>query len=336
MSRFVERYPLWSLIILIAVVVAIGLIFGTWPQGLEDVVGRKKIFLNALFNGITLGGLYFLVASGFTLIFGLMRNVNLAHGSIYLFGGYVGYKTVEWTGSWLFSFVAAFVAAALLGIVLQILVFRRMEGQDLRQTLVTIGISIVLADLMLWVFGGDYYQIQTPAWLVGPTSLPFVTAVKSSGEAVYLQYPIVRLVIFAASVVIGVAMWLVLNRTRIGMIVRAGVDDRDMLSAMGVRIQLVFVLVFAFGAGLAGMAGVVGGTFQSIAPGEDTRFLLASLVVVIVGGMGSIPGAALGALIIGLAEQLGSVYIPTYSIVLVFLIMVVVLAVRPQGLLARR
>ena len=111
MSRFVERYPLWSLIILIAVVVAIGLIFGTWPQGLEDVVGRKKIFLNALFNGITLGGLYFLVASGFTLIFGLMRNVNLAHGSIYLFGGYVGYKTVEWTGSWLFSFVAAFVAA---------------------------------------------------------------------------------------------------------------------------------------------------------------------------------------------------------------------------------
>jgi branched-chain amino acid transport system permease protein len=146
----------------------------------------------------------------------------------------------------------------------------------------------------------------------------------------------VRLVILAASIVIGVAMWLVLNRTRIGMIVRAGVDDRDMLAAMGVPIQLVFVLVFAFGAGLAGMAGVVGGTFQSISPGEDTRFLLASLVVVIVGGMGSIPGAALGALIIGLAEQLGSVYIPTYSIVLTFLIMVVVLALRPQGLLARR
>jgi len=163
-----------------------------------------------------------------------------------------------------------------------------------------------------------------------------VVAVKSSGEAVYLQYPIVRLVIFAASVVIGLGMWLVLNRTRIGMIVRAGVDDRDMLSAMGVRIQLVFVLVFAFGAGLAGMAGVVGATFQSISPGEDTRFLLASLVVVIVGGMGSIPGAALGALIIGLAEQLGSVYVPTYSIVLTFLIMVVVLAVRPQGLLVRR
>jgi branched-chain amino acid transport system permease protein len=336
MNRFVERHPIWSLVILIAVVLALWLIFATWPQGLEEAVGRKRVFLNALFNGITLGGLYFLVASGFTLIFGLMRNVNLAHGSIYLFGGYIGYTTENLTGSWLFSFVMAFVAAALLGVILQVLVFRRMEGQDLRQTLVTIGISIVLADLMLWGFGGDYYQVQTPAWLVGPAPLPFVVAIKSSGEAVYLQYPIVRLVIFAASVVIGLGMWLVLNRTRIGMIVRAGVDDRDMLSSMGVRIQLVFVLVFAFGAGLAGMAGVVGATFQSISPGEDTRFLLASLVVVIVGGMGSIPGAALGALIIGLAEQLGSVYVPTYSIVLTFLIMVVVLAVRPQGLLVRR
>ena len=129
-------------------------------------------------------------------------------------------------------------------------------------------------------------------------------------------------------------MWLALNRTRIGMLIRAGVDDRDMLSATGVRVQRIFVLVFAFGAGLAGLAGVVGGTFQSIAPGEDTRFLLASLVVVIVGGMGSIPGAALGAVIIGLSEQFGSVYFPTYAVVLTFLIMVLVLAFRPQGLLS--
>src|SRR6202012_1055868 len=258
------------------------------------------------------------------------------HGSIYLLGGYFGYLTVDATGSWVLSFVVAFIVAALVGVVLQVAVFRRMEGQDIRQTLVTIGISIVLADLMLWGFGGNSWQIQTPTWLRGPMDLPLITAVKSSGEAVYLSYPIVRLVIFLASAVIGLGMWLVLNRTRIGMIVRAGVDDRDMLSSMGGRIQLVFVLVFAFGAGLAGMAGVVGATFQSISPGEDTRFLLASLVVVIVGGMGSIPGAALGALIIGLAEQLGSVYVPTYSIVLTFLIMVVVLAVRPQGLLVRR
>jgi branched-chain amino acid transport system permease protein len=335
-TRFIERHPASALVVLIAIAVALWLVFAIWPPGLEEAIGRKKIFLNALFNGITLGGLYFLVASGFTLIFGLMRNVNLAHGSLYLFGGYIGYGVSVATGSWILSFIAAFIIVALVGILLQILVFRRMEGQDLRQTMVTIGLSIVFADLMLWAFGGDFYQIQTPAWLIGPIELPLMTAVKSSGEAVFLQYPLVRLVIFAASVVIGIAMWLALNRTRVGMMVRAGVDDRNILAATGVNIQLVFVLVFALGAGLAGIAGVVGGTFQSISPGEDTRFLLASLVVVIVGGMGSIAGAALGALIIGLAEQLGSVYIPTYAIVVTFLIMVLVLALRPQGLLARR
>ena len=334
-TRFIERHPAWALLAILAIASLLWLIFAIWPPGLEEAFGRKKVFLNAVFNGITLGGLYFLVASGFTLIFGLMRNVNLAHGSLYLFGGYVGYAISTWTGSWILSFIVAFIAVALVGVVLQIAVFRRMEGQELRQTMVTIGLSIVFADLMLSAFGGDFYQIQTPSWLIGPLELPLATAVKSSGEPVYLQYPIVRLVIFAASVVIGVAMWLGLNRTRIGMIIRAGVDDRDILAATGVRVQLVFVLVFALGAGLAGFAGVVGGTFQSISYGEDTRFLLASLVVVIVGGMGSIPGAALGALIIGLAEQLGSVYIPTYAIAVTFLIMVLVLALRPQGLLAR-
>jgi branched-chain amino acid transport system permease protein len=336
MNSFIERRPVSSLIILVVAIALIWLVFAPWPPSFEAVLGKKKLFLNASLNGVTLGGLYFLVASGFTLIFGLMRNVNLAHGSIYLLGGYFGYLTVDATGSWLFSFVVAFVVAALLGVILQVVVFRRMEGQELRQTLVTIGISIVLADLMLWAFGGNSWQIQTPTWLRGPVDLPLVTAVKSSGEAVYLSYPIVRLVIFAGSVVIGLGMWLVLNLTRIGMIIRAGVDDREMLSAMGVPIQLVFVIVFAFGAGLAGMAGVVGGTFQSLSPGEDTRFLLASLIVVIVGGMGSIPGAALGAIIIGLAEQIGLAYFPTYAIVLTFLIMVLVLAVRPQGLLAGR
>ena len=336
MTRFVERHPAWALIVIIAIAVAMWLIFAVWPPGLEDTVGRKRVFLNALFNGITLGGLYFLVASGFTLIFGLMRNVNLAHGSLYLFGGYVGYAVSASTGSWILAFIVAFILTALVGVLLQVLVFRRMEGQDLRQTMVTIGLSIVFADLMLWACGGDFYQIQTPTWLIGPIDLPLITAMKSSGEPVYLRYPLVRLVIFLASVIIGIAMWLALNRTRIGMIIRAGVDDRDILAATGVRIQIVFVLVFALGAGLAGIAGVVGGTFQSLSPGEDIRFLLASLVVVIVGGMGSIPGAALGALVIGLAEQLGSVYIPTYAIVVTFLIMVLVLALRPQGLLARR
>lgn len=320
----------------IVAAVLLWLIFAVWPPGLVDVIGRKKVFLNALFNGITLGGLYFLVASGFTLIFGLMRNVNLAHGSLYLLGGYVGFYVADGTGIWLLAFPVAFVVVAFFGVLLQILIFRRMEGDDLRQTLVTIGISIVMADLMLWGFGGDFFNISPPGWLSGPMETFFVTGVKrSTGELIYMKYPMVRIVIFAASVVVGVGMWLALNKTRIGMMIRAGVDDRDMLSATGSRIQLVFVGVFAFGAGLAGIAGVVGGTFQSVAPGEDIRFLLASLVVVIVGGMGSIPGAALGALLIGLAEQFGSVYFPTYAVVLTFLIMVIVLAFRPQGLMGQ-
>jgi len=163
--------------------------------------------------------------------------------------------------------------------------------------------------------------------------VPLVTAMRSSGEYVFLSYPLVRLVILLGAVVIGVLMWLALNRTKIGMLVRAGVDDRDMLSATGIRVQLLFLLVFAFGAGLAGFTGVVGGTFQSLQQGEDIKILLASLVVVIVGGMGSITGAAVGAVLIGLADQFGTVYMPTYAVVLTFVIMVVVLALRPQGLM---
>src|SRR5262249_16762996 len=159
MNRFVERRPVWSLIIFVVAIALIWVVFAPWPHGFEAVFGKKKLFLNASLNGITLGGLYFLVASGFTLIFGLMRNVHLAHGSIYLLGGYFGYMTVDATGSWLLGFVVAFLVAALVGVVLQIAVFRRMEGEELRQTLVTIGISIVLADLMLWAFGGNSWQI---------------------------------------------------------------------------------------------------------------------------------------------------------------------------------
>ena len=333
MNNFIARHPIWALAALLLLAVLLFLIFAIWPPELEQLMGRKRVFLNALLNGITLGGLYFMVASGFTLIFGLMRNVNLAHGSLYLLGGYVGYEIAVLTGAWLFSLIVAFVIIALVGVALQFTIFRRMEGQDLRQTLVTIAISIILADLMLWVWGGDFYQVPMPSWLSGPVQLPLVTAVRSSGELVYLQYPLVRLVIFLGALVIGLLMWWALNRTRIGMVIRAGVDDRDMLSATGVPVQLVFVGVFALGAGLAGFAGVIGGTFQSLQPGEDIKILLASLVVVIVGGMGSITGAALGAVLIGLAEQFGSVYMPTYAVVLTFIIMVIVLALRPQGLL---
>jgi branched-chain amino acid transport system permease protein len=334
LNRFASRHPLWTLVIAIVVAVLAWLIFAPWSAAMEEAFGRKKVFLNAVFGGITLGALYFLVAAGFTLIFGLMRNVNLAHGSLYLLGGYLGFEVSERTGSWLLAFPVVFVLVALLGLLLQHQVFRRMEGEELRQTMVTIGLSVVLADLMLWIWGGQSYTILTPDLLSGPVELPVISSVREdTGEIAWFKFPAVRIAILIAAIVIGVAMWLVLNRSRLGMLIRAGVDDREMLAASGVRIQYVFLVVFAFGAGLAGIGGIVGGTFQSLTPGEDTRFLLASLVVVIVGGMGSIPGAAIGAVVIGLSEQLGLVYAPTYSVVFTFLIMVVVLAFRPQGLL---
>jgi branched-chain amino acid transport system permease protein len=323
----------WSLIALLLAAALLWLFLAVWPEGLIAAIGTKKTFVNAIFNGVTVAGLYFLVASGFTLVFGLMRNVNLAHGSLYLLGAYIGYTFANWTGYWLIGVAAGMLSMAIAGVLLQVLVFRRLEGDDLRQTLVTIGISIVVADLMLAVWGGNTYQFIVPEWLDGAITTPIITAVKSNGDAVYMKYPFYRLMVLVTAIVIGLALWLTINKTKIGMMIRAGVDDRAMLAASGVNVQLVFIAVFAIGAGLAGFAGVVGGSVLSVAPGEDVRYLLASLVVVIVGGMGSVSGAAIGALLVGLAEQIGLVYFPTYGSVLTFVIMVVVLAIRPQGLM---
>jgi branched-chain amino acid transport system permease protein len=336
MKQFVNRHPVWSLIIAVAAAVFLWLILTPWSAETVSVLGPKRTFLGALLNGITLGALYFLVASGFTLIFGLMRIVNLAHGSLFLIGGYLGFEVASRTGSWLVAFPVVFLVVGAIGLFMQYFIFSKIEGQDLRQTLVSIGISIILADLMLWWWGASSYSIDPPDFLSNPVTLPFVSAINRSGGPIYITHPSVRIWILVAAVVIGVGMWLILNRTRLGMLVRAGVDDREMLAATGVRINLIFLAVFAFGAGLAGIAGIVGGTFQALSPGIDARFLLASLVVVIVGGMGSIVGAAAGSLLIGVAEQLGLAYAPTYSVVFTFLIMAAVLAFRPEGLFGAR
>jgi len=308
-----ERWALW---LLFGGPVAV---FVVWA-----VSDNPPLFFKTLLNGLTLASLYFLVASGFTLVFGLMRNVNLAHGSLYLFGAYVGWFVGEHTGSWVLAVFAGFLSAALLGLLMQLLVFRHMQGQDLRQTLVTIGISIVLADLMLWGFGGEIYTFDPPKWIYGSTELPLIE-----------KFPTYRLFVLLAAIVIGIGLWSFLAKTRVGMMIRAGVDDKKMLAASGVNVQLVFAVTFAIGAGLAGLAGVVGGTALSISPGEDTRYLLASLVVVIVGGMGSVVGASIGALLIGLAEQFGLAYAPTYSVVFTFVIMFVALAFRPRGIMGK-
>ncbi len=283
-----------------------------------------------LLNGLTLAALYFIVASGFSLIFGLMRTVNMAHGSLYMLGAYLGYAVFEplydvdaWY-SWYAGILVAVAAAAAFGLLMQVTLLGWMQGQELRQALVTIGISIIVADQLLAYFGGTSRQFFAPDAIFGSTTLPLVG-----------RYPTFRLFQIGVAIAVGVALWLVLNRTRLGLMIRAGVDDRQMLAATGVNVPLVSLAVFALGAGLAGLGGVIGSTAQPLVQGVDARFLLTSLVVVIVGGMGSIPGTALGAVLVGVAEQVGQAMFPTYSVILTFVIMAAVLAVRPQGILGR-
>jgi branched-chain amino acid transport system permease protein len=295
-------------------------VFSIWA-----LVDNPRLYLVTMLNSLTLASLYFIVASGFTLVFGLMRNVNLAHGSLYLLGGYVGYVVAAKTGWWVIALAAGFLAAAIAGLLIQVLVLRRMQGQDLRQTMVTIGLSIVIADVLLWIFTGQVYQMEAPEWLQGPIrGIPIIKA-----------YSAYRLSLLGFGIAIGLFLWWLLNRTRVGAMIRAGVDDRAMLAASGVNVNLVFAVTFMLGAGLAGFGGVIGAVELSMVPGEDTRLLLASLIVVIVGGMGSVVGAAIGAAILGLAETYGLAYAPTYSVVFTFVILIAVLAFRPRGIMGR-
>lgn len=248
----------------------------------------------------------------------------MAHGALYLLGAYSGYEIASKTGSWMLGLVGASLLVALVGVILHQGLVKRLEGDELRQALVTIGFSIALGDILLMRYGGATVQYEPPEAIFGATPFPVIGA-----------YPTIRLVVIGVAVVVGIALWLLIQRTRLGMAIRAGVDDAPMLSAMGFNVSRYVVVVFALGAGLAGLAGVIGGSALSVAPGEDSRFLLSSLVVVIVGGMGSLPGAALGAALIGFTEQFGMAFFPNYAILLTFVLMVIVLTIRPQGLMGR-
>ena len=295
-------------------------VFSVWA-----LADNPRLYVVTMLNSLTLASLYFIVASGFTLVFGLMRNVNLAHGSLYLLGGYVAFIVAEQTGWWILAMAAGFTAAAVAGLLIQVLLLRHMQGQELRQTMVTIGLSIVIGDLLIWIFTGQVHQMEAPAWLQGPIrGIPLIKA-----------YSAYRLSLLGFGLFIGVGLWLLLNRTRIGAMIRAGVDDRGMLAAAGVNVNLIFAVTFMLGAGLAGLGGVIGAVELSMVPGEDTRLLLASLIVVIVGGMGSVVGAAIGAAILGLAETYGLAYAPTYSVVFVFVVLIGVLAFRPRGIMGK-
>ncbi len=291
-----------------------------------------ELFVTVTMNGLTLAALYFIVASGFSLIFGLMRTVNMAHGSLYLVGAYIGYAVFEplydadstYAIAWWGGILGGVAAAALVGVLMQVTLLGWMQGQELRQALVTIGLSIIIADQILAHFGGTSRQFFPPDALFGSTAFPIIE-----------KYPTFRLVQIAIAVLVGVGLWLLLNKTKLGLMIRAGVDDRPMLAACGINVPLVSIAVFALGAALAGLGGVIGGSAQPFSQGTDARFLLTSLVVVIVGGMGSIGGTAIGAILVGLAEQFGQAIAPVYSVILTFVIMAVVLAIRPQGIMGR-
>lgn len=281
-------------------------------------------FLLVALNGLTLAAVYFLVASGLTLIFGLMRVITMAHGTSYLLGGYIGYVIARQTGNWILGALGAAVLVGLLGLLIHQVLIRRFQDDDMRVALITLGISLIGTDIMLAIFGGTATQVPIPKNFQVGLDLPLIG-----------QYPLIRLLILLVAIVVGVGLTLFINRTRFGSIVRAGVDDSQMTSATGVNVRVVFGVIFLIGSALAAFAGVVGGTLFPLLPGQDGTFLLFSLVVVIVGGMGSVPGAAIGAVLVGLVSQFALVVAPTYALVLTFALMVIVLAIRPQGILGK-
>jgi len=282
-----------------------------------------EFWITQAFNGISYGALLFLLASGLSLIFGVMRIVNLAHGSYFMLGGYVGLSVVWRTGSFLAALVASAVAIALIGIGMERLFLRRLPGQTLGQVLMTVGFALMFQDVALLVWGGDPYTIPVPAALQG-----IVTA----GT---LRFPAYRIFIIVVAVLVGAGLWVVLDRTRVGAMIRAAVDDREMAQGVGIHVPVVSLGVFALGAALAALGGVIGGGFLGVYPGADFEVLPYAFVVVIVGGLGSLPGAMVGSLLVGLLDNFGKALFPELSYFTLFAPMALILALRPTGLFGR-
>jgi branched-chain amino acid transport system permease protein len=278
-------------------------------------------------NSITFGGLLFLLAAGFSLIFGLMRIPNLTHGSLFMLGAYVGASFViglvgVQVNFWLAAVLATLTVAAL-GALAERLLLRRLPGDQLAQVLVTLGLSFMAADFCLMVWGGDPLNISAPAGLGG--------FVRAGGAA----FPVYRLAIIVVAAVVAAGLWLLLDRTRLGAMIRAGVDDPDMARVVGIPVPRLFTIVFALGAGLAAFAGVIGGPILSVYPGLDQDMLPLALVVVILGGTGSLLGSFVGSIIIGFIYNFGQALLPELAYFVLFLPMLLVLILRPQGLFGR-
>jgi branched-chain amino acid transport system permease protein len=329
---------------------------GNWrTTTFGSAIENPGAFLRILLDSVTFAGLLFIVSSGFALIFGLMRVVNMAHGSFYLLGGYIAYEIQQsMTGEgfaipstdvnsweWIAPLLVAMACIAVVGLVVQQLLLRWNQGQDLRQALITIAISVIVADQIIAHFprqaqlagGGNAVSLTWPGYLDRLVDL----------HVWGVEYSLARLAVLALGVSVGILLWVWLYRTRTGMLIRAGVDDKQMASALGINIQRTFAIAFVVGSALAAFGAVVGASQGNIASGQDGQWLLNSLVVVIVGGMGSIFGAAAGSLLYALVFSFSATYLPTsgtncctqYSIVFTFVLIAIVLAFRPQGLFGK-
>ena len=282
-----------------------------------------NLWLTLAVNSVALGGLLFLLSAGFSLIFGLMRIPNLLHGSFFMLGAYFG-VTLLWqrVNFWLAALLSG-IAVALIGGLIERLLLRRLEGQVLPQVLLTLGLAFIVSDLCLMIWTGDPWQPATPDHLRGVV------------RVADLYFPLYRLVIVAVAAIIAIALWLMVDWTRLGAMIRAGVDDAPIARVIGIKVSQLFTLVFALGAGLAGFAGVMGAPYLSVYPGLDFEMLPLALIVVILGGAGSLPGALVGSFLIGFLYNFGQAMFPDLAYVILFLPMLLVLVLRPQGLFGR-
>jgi len=280
-------------------------------------------FLTQTLNGLFSAALLFLIASGLTLVFGVMRIVNIAHGSFYMLGAYVASTIVARSRSLLLGALAAVVAVAAAGFLVQSLLLRRFAGRPLAQMMLTMGLALVFRDLVFVIWGGD------------PFTLPYPPALRGSLDTAGVVFPLYRLFVVAAAACVGVLLWFVNEKTLIGAKLRAAVDDPEMAGATGINVALLSSCVFAAGAGLAAFGGVMGGPILGGYTGMDFDLLPLAFVVVIVGGMGSLKGALVGSIIVGLIDNFGKALVPELSYFTLFAPMVLVLAVKPTGLYGR-
>ncbi len=282
-----------------------------------------EFIITQALNGVSFGAIIFLLASGLSIIFGVMRTLNMAHGSFYLLGGYIGLSVILWTGSFYLSLLAGFFVIALTAVAIERFFLRSLENKLLSQVLITIGVSYFFQDLCLVLWGGDPKWIKAPAYLTGSLNIFGVT------------FPEYRLCIVALAVIVALALWLILEKTRFGTMLRASVDDREMAQGVGIKFPIVAMGAFALGGGLAALSGIVGSAYLSVYPGIDLELLPYAFIVVIVGGRGSLLGAVVGSLLVGLIDNFGKALFPELAYFTLFASMVIIMVVRPRGLFGR-